>query len=106
VPQFLTFKVLHSLIFNWDSSDEIHILSSPIACPLASYPLLLKNIDDFPGTLPLAYNFDCTFYNVRTGRRDRFATSLDQRFSCRRIEAMMRDAGLEIIRFSQAEPTG
>ena len=41
---------------------------------------------------------------MRTDARDRFGTPLEQRFTRYQIEAMMRDAGLIDIRFSEAAP--
>jgi hypothetical protein len=41
---------------------------------------------------------------MRTNAFDRFATPLEQRFSRSQIEAMMREAGLENIRFSERPP--
>jgi SAM-dependent methyltransferase len=45
-----------------------------------------------------------SFYSMRTDALDRFGTRLEQRFSRGEIEAMMRDAGLADIRFSESEP--
>lgn len=41
---------------------------------------------------------------MRTDSRDRFGTPLEQRFTKAEIAAMMQDAGLVDIRFSEREP--
>jgi len=45
-----------------------------------------------------------SFYTMRTDSRDRFGTPLEQRFSKVEINAMMQDAGLERIIFSDGFP--
>jgi hypothetical protein len=54
--------------------------------------------------LPLAFYRHHSFYTSRTDARDRFGTPLEQRYTRDEIEAMMRDAGLVDIRFSEAAP--
>lgn len=80
------------------------LLAATIYWPLAKTALLLEKIGVDPASLPLAYYRDRSFYTMRTDSRDRFGTPLEQRFTRQEIEAMMRDAGLENIRFSEAEP--
>lgn len=80
------------------------LLAVTIYWPLARSALLLEKMGGNPTSLPLAYYRDRSFYTMRTDSRDRFGTPLEQRFTRREIEAMMRDAGLENIRFSEAEP--
>lgn len=46
----------------------------------------------------------CSFYTMRTDARDRFGTPLEQRFTRGEIKAMMRDSGLENVRFSSRSP--
>lgn len=41
---------------------------------------------------------------MRTDALDRFGTRLERRFSRREIEAMMREAGLDVIVFLDAPP--
>ena len=41
---------------------------------------------------------------MRTDSLDRFGTRLEQRFSRAEIAAMMADAGLEDVRFSERPP--
>jgi hypothetical protein len=41
---------------------------------------------------------------MRTDAFDRFCTALEQRFTREQVRAMMQEAGLAAIRFSQHEP--
>jgi len=53
---------------------------------------------------PLAWYRNGSFYRMRTDALDRFGTKLEQRFTKQQIEEMMREAGLENIRFSDRAP--
>lgn len=53
---------------------------------------------------PLAWYRHGSFYRMRTDALDRFGTRLEHRFTKAQIEAMMKDAGLERIRFSDRAP--
>lgn len=59
-----------------------------------------KDVDAFP----LSFYRDTSFYTMRTDALDRFGTRLEKRFTKRQIENMMREAGLERIRFSPNTP--
>jgi ubiquinone/menaquinone biosynthesis C-methylase UbiE len=50
---------------------------------------------------PLSAYRDQGFYIMRNDSLDRFGTRLEQRFTRREIEAMMRGAGLDNIRFNE-----
>jgi hypothetical protein len=54
--------------------------------------------------MPLAYYKDLSFYTMRTDALDRFGTRLEQRFSRRQIDEMMRAAGLVDVTFSESMP--
>lgn len=54
--------------------------------------------------LPLAIYRDRSFYSMRTDALDRFGTKLEKRFRRNEIEAMMRHAGLEKIKFRENAP--
>jgi SAM-dependent methyltransferase len=54
--------------------------------------------------LPLACYADKSFFIIRNDALDRFGTPLEQRFSKAQIEAMMKDAGLTGIVFSNNPP--
>jgi SAM-dependent methyltransferase len=53
---------------------------------------------------PLSAYRNRSLYTMRTDALDRFGTRLEQRFSRRQIEAMMRGAGLSEIRFREEVP--
>lgn len=61
----------------------------------------LKKIAD---ALPLSYYANKSFFVIRNDALDRFGTPLEQRFSKAEITAMMKDAGLTQIVFSDKTP--
>lgn len=72
--------------------------------PLARMALLLEKLGFHVERLPLAPYRRNSFYTMRTDALDRLGTRLEQRFSRAEVEAMMRAAGLEDIRFSEEVP--
>ena len=54
--------------------------------------------------LPLSAYQDKTFFVIRNDSLDRFGTSLEQRFSRKEIEQMMRHSGLDEIVISENTP--
>ncbi|MCC7050979.1 MAG: class I SAM-dependent methyltransferase [Bacteroidia bacterium] len=54
--------------------------------------------------IPLSYYTDKSFFVIRNDALDRFGTPLEQRFSKKEIETMMRNAGLTNIHFSNQAP--
>lgn len=71
---------------------------------LARLSLLLDFLGFNVGSIPLSYYRDKSFYTMRTDARDRFGTSLEQRFTQKQIVKMMQDAGLTQINFSDGAP--
>ncbi len=53
---------------------------------------------------PLSAYRNLSFYVLRTDALDRFGTRLEQRFTRAEIESMMRNAGLDQVRFHEAVP--
>jgi SAM-dependent methyltransferase len=72
--------------------------------PLARFSALVERAGGNPAPLPLSYYRNASLFTMRTDSRDRFGTPLEQRFTRAEIEAMMADAGLGDIRFSEREP--
>ena len=72
--------------------------------PIARSGLLLKRLGLPSEGLPLSFYAEKSYYVMRTDAYDRFCTRLEQRFTRTEIERMMRGAGLEDIRFSDAAP--
>jgi SAM-dependent methyltransferase len=54
--------------------------------------------------IPLSDYANKSFFIIRNDTLDRFGTKLEQRFSRKQIDAMMRTAGLNNIRFSELPP--
>jgi SAM-dependent methyltransferase len=84
------------------------ILSQAIAAavywPLAKAARLVEKLGRDVENFPLAPYRKRSFYSMRTDALDRFGTRLEQRFTRREIEQMMRAAGLENVTFSDEMP--
>ncbi len=72
--------------------------------PLAIVSRKFDSIGLNVAEIPLSYYRNHSFYTMRTDARDRFGTPLEQRFTKMQINEMMKQAGLEKIRFSDAAP--
>jgi SAM-dependent methyltransferase len=72
--------------------------------PLARAALVAERLGVDVRNFPLSAYRSLSFYTMRTDALDRFGTRLEHRFSRGRIKGMMEGAGLERIRFSEAEP--
>ena len=79
-------------------------IAAAIYWPLARSWRILERLGANVDPLPLSYYRDRSFYFMRTDARDRFGTSLEQRFTAGQIQKMMEAAGLERIRFSPDPP--
>jgi ubiquinone/menaquinone biosynthesis C-methylase UbiE len=80
------------------------MIAAVVYWPLARTARLMEAIGLPLRAFPLSYYRRRSFYVMRTDALDRFGTALEQRFTRHEIEAMMRDAGLEEIRFSDQPP--
>ncbi len=83
------------------SADVMAIL---VYWPLARAARILEVLGMGVENIPLSYYRDKSFYTMRTDARDRFGTPLEQRFTKSEIEQMLKAAGFEKIRFSDARP--
>jgi hypothetical protein len=85
-----------------------HLVTDALALlvyyPLARFSLLVERIGGGVTSLPLSYYRNHSFYTMRTDSRDRFGTPLEQRFTRKEIEAMMKAAGLRDVFFSDRAP--
>ncbi len=104
----------------WASSDVVRRLVSrrPFAVrlavaravallvywPLARGARLLEALGMRVHSFPLAWYRNRSFYTMRTDALDRLGTRLEQRFTAAEIEAMLRAAGFEDIRFRPDAP--
>jgi SAM-dependent methyltransferase len=72
--------------------------------PAARFCATAERYGRDPSGWPLSYYRDKSFYTMQTDALDRFGTALEQRFTRRQIESMMRKAGLDNIAFSSGPP--
>jgi len=79
-------------------------LAGVVYFPMATLAKIVENVGGDVSMIPLSYYRDKSFYTMRTDCRDRFGTPLEQRFTRDELAAMMRDAGLNDIIFSDREP--
>ena len=80
------------------------LIAAGVYLPLARSAALLERVGLNVENLPLAGYRRRSFYVMQNDALDRFGTRLEQRFRREEIEAMMRQAGLEKIRFREAPP--
>jgi len=88
----------------WPKRVVTETIAITVYWPLARLSALIEYMGGDPAGLPLSYHRHDSLYTMRTDAFDRFGTRLEQRFSRAQIEAMLRLAGLEEIRFSEAAP--
>jgi len=79
-------------------------LAALVYWPLARLAAFVERLGVDPAPIPLSFYRHASFYTMRTDSRDRFGTPLEKRFTRDEIRAMMTEAGLEQIRFSEQEP--
>jgi len=79
-------------------------LAGLIYWPLTRVALLAEKAGRNVANYPLSPYRHMTFYTMRTDALDRFGTRLEQRFTRAEIEKMMREAGLDDVRFSERVP--
>ena len=80
------------------------IVAVVIYWPMARSAALVERAGFSPAAIPLESYRNRKFYVMRTDAYDRFCTRLEQRFTRRQIEEMLRDAGFDQIRFSDKVP--
>ena len=80
------------------------LLAGVVYWPLARFARGVEALGVDVGHFPLSAYRQRSFYVMRTDALDRFGTRLEQRFSRTQIAAMMRDAGLRDIAFSDSTP--
>jgi len=76
------------------------IIAVTVYWPLARFAKYLP----VPDSWPLRFYANRSFYFMRTDALDRFGTKLEQRFTKRQIIAMLEEAGMTGVRFSDSEP--
>ena len=89
---------------SWSKLVITDILATAIYFPLARFSLIAEKIGFNVDTWILSSYRRTSFYTMRTDSRDRFGTPLEKRFNRLEINLMMKNAGLEKIRFSENSP--
>jgi ubiquinone/menaquinone biosynthesis C-methylase UbiE len=80
------------------------IIAAVVYWPLARTSYLLEKLGLNVANIPLSSYRQQSFYTMRTDALDRFGTQLEQRFTRKQIQAMMEQAGLERVVFSDGVP--
>ena len=80
------------------------IIAVLIYYPFARFTLLFQKIGFKLKNFPLYFYRSRSFYAMRTDARDRFGTPLEKRFTKKEIYKMMKDSGLEKIKFRNGPP--
>lgn len=80
------------------------VIARGVYWPLARGAAIGEKLGADVSRIPLSYYRDKSLYIMRNDALDRFGTKLEQRFSRVEIDAMMRSAGLEDVRFHDREP--
>ena len=80
------------------------ILAIFIYYPFARFILISEKIGLNLKTFPLYFYRSASFYVMRTDSRDRFGTPLEKRFTKKEIYKMMKQSGLERIKFKNSLP--
>lgn len=91
LPKFLNFLIC----------DLIALI---IYLPLAKFSLIMDYIGFQFKNFPLFFYRNSSFYVMRTDSRDRFGTPFEKRYSKKEIYLMMKDSGLEKIKFKNSLP--
>lgn len=79
------------------------VLAAMVYWPLARMAGLGERLGRNVGNWPLSAYRHSTFYIMRNDSLDRFGTRLEQRFTKAEIAFMMEQAGLERVRFNEAD---
>ena len=80
------------------------LIAGSVYWPLAKLSGWLERLGIDVAAVPLSYYRNLDFYWMRTDALDRFGTRLEHRFKRADVLAMMEQAGLCDVRFSEREP--
>jgi SAM-dependent methyltransferase len=97
-------RMLISRLPFWLRCRVTDVIAALVYWPFARGSLVLAKAGLDPDRLPLSAHRNRSFYSMRTNALDRFGTHLEQRFTREEIEAMMKNAELEDIRFRELAP--
>jgi SAM-dependent methyltransferase len=96
-------RAIVRLPFRWKkrTTDAIAIL---VYFPLSRFSLLMERMGVGVANFPLSFYRRVPLLNLKVSSLDRFGTNLELRFSRAEMEEMMKNAGLEHIRFQEHPP--
>lgn len=80
------------------------MVATTVYWPLSRLARAAEGLGVDTSNFPLSYYRDAAFYTLRTDALDRFGTRLEHRFTRTEIADMLRAAGCDDIRFSDAAP--
>ncbi len=89
---------------SWVRYGASQVLAVVVYLPLARLAAFLEKRGRDVRALPLSAYRDRSFYVMRTDALDRFGTVLEHRFTRDEMRALMEDAGLEKVTFSEEAP--
>ena len=98
------FRILISRLpkfFNFLLCDIIALF---VYLPLAKISFIFEKLGLNFKNFPLNFYRNSSFYVMRTDSRDRFGSPLEKRYSREEIYKMMKQAGLEKIKFKETVP--
>ena len=96
-------KVLSRRLF-WFRYAVSQLLAVLVYLPLARTAAFLERRGRDVHAIPLSAYRNRSFYVMRTDALDRFGTVLEHRFTRQEMRALMEDAGLERVSFSEEAP--
>ena len=85
-------------------SDNCDFIALFVYYPLAKFSFILEKIGLNFHNFPLYFYRNLSFYVMRTDSRDRFGSPMEKRYSKKKITLMMKNAGLEKIKFKNSLP--
>ena len=80
------------------------LLAYTVYWPLSRLSALVEKLGLNPSAIPLSTYRQSSMATLLTDSRDRFGTPLEQRFTRKEIDQMLREVGLTEIRFSERTP--
>jgi hypothetical protein len=89
---------------SWVRYGASQVLAVVIYLPLARLAAFLEKRGRDVRAIPLSAYRDRSFYVMRTDALDRFGTVLEHRFTRDEMRALMEEAGLERVTFSEEAP--
>lgn len=95
------FRVIISRLPHWLRYAVSQCLAALVYWPMARIARVLEKAGLGVNHFPLAQYRNTSFYTMRTDALDRFGTSLERRFTRNEIETMMKNCGMDEIRFAE-----